>query len=84
MSTAWVITSDQQTVQDTPEHLIISTAISSQAINNTPPQKPGKKRHANRDTSRASQSPCTNHSTTNSPPFTSAKSRAKNVSFLRN
>jgi hypothetical protein len=29
MSTAWGITSHQQTVQDTPEHLIISTAISS-------------------------------------------------------
>jgi hypothetical protein len=77
MSTAWVITSDQQTVQDTPEHLIISTAISSQAINNTPPQKPGKKRHANRDTSRAGQSPRTNHSTTNSPRSTLQKAEQK-------
>lgn len=30
MSTSWVITLDQQTVQNTPEHVIISTTISKQ------------------------------------------------------
>ena len=73
------------TLPSTPRQHGMARHYTRQAINNTPPQKPGKKRHANRDTSLSGQSPRTNHSTTNpTSPFKPAKSRAKNVSCLRN
>ena len=71
------------TLPSTPRQHGMARHHTRQARNNTQSPKPGKKRHANRDTSRAGQSPRTNHSTTNpTPPFTPAKKQSKKCELL--